>query len=553
MVASGEEGAGASSTPAGAPAPPPGADAEATGPGPTRWETASAASAPDYPGSVDSQFDLLAIAVCTWSPHIQTVCEICLREAELGRRVGFAYLDMENVDEWPRGMTPLLGSRVYALRRNLRLSRVRAVERVLSARGVSVIASGDRCSPKRRLSCRRLGIDSTDSLRDFRTEGAALGLGALSSLIFHTQDLDPFKGNESLADGLLTAAYQAFDASRDLIARYRPKSVLVFNGRFACPKGVAEAARLEGVEVLYHEAGAGLGRYFMANRNPHSMEHARHALRSLWATAGPDREAVAAQFFSRDRGGMYVPVTEFLDRQIPGHSLPPSGRRRILYLVSGVAEYAAVEDSLDHGLFPSQRAAVEWLTGWARTRPDTELVIRVHPQMRGISARERAWWDALAGPNVIVLPADHPADTHALIESADRVVCFHSSLGPEVSYMGKVSILVGDAAYRGIDCVYEPQSVEELDWMLGNHDLPAKPRENCLPFAYSRIRRGREFVFYQPRSVEEGSFFGVDFPPGFEPRRIRRMPVSALYRVERMVQAIRSLSRSRSGILGDRR
>ncbi len=458
----------------------------------------------------DGGLDLLAVESFTW--HLEIACEICLREAAAGRRVGFAFLDVINVDEFP--LDTLFAAQVYAARHSIRLAKVRAIEQILRSRGVTVITAGS-APPGARLSCAGTGTESIAALRDLRVGGAAIGLGVVSSLIRYSADIDPdFGANRALIDRMLTSAYQVFHLTRQLIDHYRPTAILVFNGRLACTKAVSEAARIAGVESFYYEVGGAYDRYYFSSRPPQSSENARELLRRAWAGAGVDRVSVAEQYFARGRGGAPLRETAFVAEQLPGRSVAPTGRRRIVYYVSSIDEYVAVEEGVEHVLFDSQRAAVRWLIGWVGSRPDTELVIRVHPRMRRLSLKERDWWASLAAANVIVLPAESPVDSYALADSADRVLCYHSSMCVEATYLEKVAILLGDASYRGLDCVYEPDSLGALVQLLEDNAVPPKPREHCLPFGYYRMRRGEEFKFFRPTECGGGDFFGVPVASG---------------------------------------
>lgn len=454
-------------------------------------------------------FDLLAVEVFTWSPHLETTCEICLTEAEAGGRVGFAFLDIENYDEY-FGET-VFARYIYKILRESRLAKVRVIERLLQSRGVTVIPAVNTASDDLPtiISRSELGVDSTTGLRELRIEGAALGLGVLSSLISHTGDLEPdLKSHRVLTDLLLSSAYQAFKLTSSILDEYRPNRILVFNGRFACSKGIVEAAKLSGVKILFHEVGGTQNRYYLSEHSIHSSNNARAMLQDAWERAGVNRKAVAEMFFSPKRGGVRLLEARHFNPQQQGISISDMGRRRIVYYASSIDEYAAVEDGYENCIFPSQREAVQWLVDWVKKKPDIELILRIHPRMTRMAYRELQWWMSHACNNVIILPAEHPCDSYALAKSADRVVCFHSSMGPEATFIGKVSILIGDASYRGLDCVHEPQTIEELDHMLQDDQLPPKPPGNCLPFGYNRMTRGIPFRYYQPTSFRQGAFFG---------------------------------------------
>lgn len=448
-------------------------------------------------------FDLLAVEVRSTTPHLETATEICLREAGRGRRVAFVFLDLAVIH--PRPM-------MDRLIRAHRLKRVRAVERILAAHGVTVIAPGPEAAAAPRGSS-ELGLDTLEALRAYRMDEAALGVGVVSSLVSFLMDTAPdVASHRNLVDRLLVSAQRAFTATRQLIGELRPRSILVFNGRLAYSKGITEAARLAGVDLLYHEVSKSHARYYCEPHSVHNQQHARAMLQAAWAQAPDGRAEVGHGFFSRGRGAVMPLHAPYLAAQQEGHCLPASGRFRIVYFASSIDEFAAVEEGLAPVAFEDQFAAVTWLVDWVRARPGTELVIRLHPRLRKVAAAELARWRGLEGPHVTLIEAASSIDSYALAASADRVVTFHSTMGIEASYLGKVSILVGDAAYRGLDCVHEPSSPAELDRLLADPTVAAKPRENCLPYGYWLLTQGEPYRRYQPESYQRGRFLGRRLP-----------------------------------------
>lgn len=477
--------------------------------------------------------DLLVIEAFTWTPTLETACEIGLRGAEDGRRVGFVFLDIENVDQFPMTVDVRVASWIYALGRRSRMRRVGTVEKILRSHGITVVGPARPPNSAARLSSADLGIDSLDSLRDFRFEEAKLGFGVASSLVRYFGDSAPDFGlSRPVIDRLLNSAVQSFALSRALIEQWRPKRVLVYNGRFAVSKAVSEAARLHHVETLYHEIVSSHERFYCSSHVVHSMRNTRQDLRASWTAAGDGRELVAQQFFTPGRGGIRLFETQFLEFQRRDEIVPRSHRWRVVFFVSSIEEYASVEDGFENPLFDSQHDAARWLVSWTEAQPTAELFIRLHPRMRWLSERERGWWEALASDSVFVLPAESPVDSYSLASSADRVVAYHSSVGAEAAYDGAVSILVGDADYRGLDCVYEPRNTAELEHMLSDVDLPPKPRENCLPFGYHRLMRGEIYRFYRPASFDGGGFFGVDVTPDGEEDLLRRNAIKLMYKLD---------------------
>jgi hypothetical protein len=454
--------------------------------------------------SPEHGLDLLSVEARITTPQLETACEICLREADRGRRVGFAFLDVAVIHSHPR--------KDYVMRMHKR-KRVRALEKILEDRGVTVIRLDDNWVEPPIPTSAQLGIHSIESLRDYRLDGAALGLGALSSLISFLNDTLPdISEHRELVDRLIASSHRAYFRTLELIRRHRPANVLVFNGRLAYTKGIAEAARVSGIPTLYHEISSTYERYYLERETVHNQSHSRTLLRQAWSQAGDDRAEVGEKFFSRDRASVLHLHAPFLEAQQVGRTLAKSNRRRIVYFASSVDEFAALDDGLKPVIFNTQAELLIWLSNWVKARNDYELVIRLHPRMTNLAPREVQRWRALECSNVMLLPADSGIDSYALVESADRIAVFHSTVGIEASYLGKVSILLGDSVYRGLDCVYEPESTDELERILLDHSLPPKPRENCLPYGYWLLTRGEPYRHYAPTSYQQGKFAGHQLP-----------------------------------------
>src|SRR5262249_31239819 len=153
-------------------------------------------------------------------------------------------------------------------------------------------------------------------------------------------------------------------------------------------------------------------------------------------------------------------------------------------------------------------------------RSNIELIIRVHPGTETKSCREREWWNGLSGFNVRLESSASKTDSYALAESADTVVTYSSSMGAEASFFGKPLILLGDTDYRGLGCAYEPETLDDLEFLLAQTVLLPKPAEAALPYAYYNLIFGREYRIYRPSNLFQGSFKDIEL--GAEPKFIRR-------------------------------
>ena len=465
--------------------------------------------------------DLLAIEAFSWTPHLETAGEICIGEVLSGRTAAFVYLDLDNPDVELPLRTRLLGGRARR--------KVAALQRLISQRRVTVLPEPRLAIDARRDAARfgKQSVGSIDELRGLLYKDAALGMGVASSLISRTDDSCPdVAAYRRLVARYLEASALAFEAARSLILEYRPKAVLLFNGRFACSKAIVEAARQLGVRCLFHERGATFQRYKIFDRPVHDFAHVRQRIREAWATPDSNRDPIGRAFFERRREGDGIGWTSFVAGQVRNEVPARSKAVRYVYFSSSDDEYAAVGDLVEHPLFESQRDAVRFLVDWIARRTDAELVIRVHPHLQRKSARDQQWWHGLRGANIRIESAASGTDSYALAESADVVLAYGSTMGVESAYLGKPVILLGDSTYRGFQCAYEPGTTAELVDLLARPGLEPKPVENCLPFGYYFLTHGQDYRFYHPTSLFRGTFCGQEL--SVEPQIVRRAKASRI-------------------------
>jgi hypothetical protein len=464
--------------------------------------------------------DILNIETFIWPPVLETAGEISLRNIREGKKVGFVYLGVNNPDD---ELPPAQNWRSPKKQR-----KARQYAGLVRSRGVVILAPPG-IAPEVRSRIEELArtpYSNLAELKEFKYKDAAIGLGVVSSLISKIRDPDPsLSEHAQLIATYLREALIVFEQTITLIEAYHPGVILTFNGRFALSKAIWEAARSKGVEILFHERGADYTRFIFQDRPVHDFSYIRSQIMELWGNGGTEMAQAGHAFFARRKQGDGIGWMSFTDRQERGLVPKRNQRRRIVYFSSSDDEYAAVGDMVSHPLFSSQRAAIEWLIHYVEGRPDTELIIRLHPNKLGASERERAWWEALRGDHVTVIKPGDRVDSYALAESADVVASYGSTMGIEAAYWGSPSILLGDAMYRGMGCVYEPESLQHLAELLDDEKLCRLPAEKCLPYGYYWVTRGDTFSHYRPDTLFSGSFLGVrlttEIPFVLRLRRIR--------------------------------
>lgn len=441
-------------------------------------------------------------------PHLETGGEIALQKKEEGHEIGFAWLgyDLPWSDWGLPKFSQIIGC---SLKR-----RVIKFKNVLAEQGVEVLPiSSDKLewmTLSHEWAYKFFG--ELKDLKEYSYQGALLGVGVASSLISYTGNscYDP-KSDLGRTRACLASALLVYLRAREVIKDFKPDYVVTFNGRFATARPIIEAAESLGIKVLRHERGHSFSHYEIFSSSIHNFSYIRKRISDAWNHGDEsNRHDIGHKYFLRRRNGDGIGWYSFTEKQHQG--MAPDrilNKRRLVYFSSSDDEFAAITDVNDQGPWVDQLSAVKDLISIIKSDSNTELIVRVHPHMLKKSTEDlNRWYELAAIGAEVILPQD-PTDSYALLDSADIVLSFGSTMGIEATYWSKPSILLGPSAYRGANVAFEPSSKQELGTLL-SQDLIKKlpPRDGCLPFGYYHLTYGFKFKYYKPHNLSEGLFLG---------------------------------------------
>ena len=112
--------------------------------------------------------------------------------------------------------------------------------------------------------------------------------------------------------------------------------------------------------------------------------------------------------------------------------------------------------------------------------------MRIHPNLAQV---EFAYHTALYDlpklyKNLTVIAATAPCSTYDLLDAAEKVIVFGSTMGVEAAYWGKPTILLAGAFYHELDVCYAPKTPEEIYPLIECKDLPPKARDGAIKYGY---------------------------------------------------------------------
>lgn len=341
---------------------------------------------------------------------------------------------------------------------------------------------------------------TVDELMELSVDGVNLGRGAASSTISILREyaLDPRGRHRALVELQLCNALGALRNYQRVLAAERPDEVIIFNGRHSelWPLlGLCE--RLDIPFVTHERAGSDQLFQLFANSLPHSIATRRRLMNELWeSTPEPERAEAANHFFRAKRGGTSTDDRSYLGRQQAG-TLPKefdASRHNLVIFNSSEDEMQAIKEWITP-LYRQQNEVIQRLLSTLRAYPAVRVYLRMHPNLTGVDNQQTRELYGLDHPGLTLIRPEEKVDTYALLEAADVVLTFASSVGAEATFWGTPSVLYGRAFYEGDDAVYEPQSFAELLRLVLPPAPPPKKAERILKYGYFVSHYGEPYRF----------------------------------------------------------
>lgn len=341
---------------------------------------------------------------------------------------------------------------------------------------------------------------SRQGIAGFSIDGIPIGEHAMAgTLRFYARgDLDTEAHAEAVLRRYFEAALLTYYASRRLLADGRYKVVVLNHGIYV-PQGViAETARRLGVRIVTWHPAYRRG-CFIFNHD----ETYHHGLLSepvsSWAGMRWDerhRERIEHYLRSRWIGEQdwvrFHRDPEF-DVEIIQRETGIDFSRPTVGLLTNVVWDAQLHYQAN--AFPSM---LDWLIktiAYIGTRPDLQLLIRVHPaEISGTLPSRQPAVDEIrqAFPrlpaNVFIIPPESRLSTYVAMSQCNAVVIYGTKTGVELAATGVPVIVAGEAWIRGKGVTQDASSEADYFRLLDALPLPAGlddiVRERALKYAY---------------------------------------------------------------------
>jgi len=312
-----------------------------------------------------------------------------------------------------------------------------------------------------------------EELSNISVEGADIGLASFGSVVSYLREPEPdLHQHRSLFVAHMKTAATTYFSIRNHLEKERPRTFVLFNGRFAELRGALRAAQELAVHTLVHERAGVLDRYSLtSNTSPHDIGEMISAIDSTYSESplnASEKGKIAAEWFMERRSNKAQSWYSFTANQQVG-LLPDLAIDRLNLVIfnSSEEEMVSIAD-WKNPFYIDQNEAIGLLAEELASDRRFKLFLRVHPHLRGISNSQTEGIKRLAEqfPDLTVIPADSSVSTYSLLEKCDLVLTFGSTVGVEAAYVAKPSFLMGRAIYENLGCCVRPASHSELLDML---------------------------------------------------------------------------------------
>ncbi len=368
-------------------------------------------------------------------------------------------------------------------------------------------------------------FSSVEELKAYHVDGFDIGYAVLSSLVSRLRNPNPdMQSNAALIENYIHSAFAIYRSLLNYLGQNEVDSVYAFNGRFAPLRGALRACQKVSAPCFLHDRGQDLQHYALfPNYLPHDRIAIEERIRRQWAKAAtdPDREQTATQFFLERANGVVQARQSFVQGQQKG-LLPDNWdatKKNIVLFTSSESEFVAIGDIWRNPLYPNQLAGIESIIhSLAHQHDNMHLYVRMHPNLRGMRDEQTVRLRNLQADFLTVILPESEISTYALVQGADVVLTFGSTMGIEAVFWDKPSILAGVSYYRHLGGTYNPATHDELIALLTTTDLPPKGKKAALMFGYYMKTFGIPFEYFRANGIFDGEFKG---------RRIKLSPRAA--------------------------
>ncbi len=365
-----------------------------------------------------------------------------------------------------------------------------------------------------------------------------IGYGALSSYVSYTRNQQPLMDEDfrRYFNDLLMSEIILINAFEKLLVEIKIDEVYLYNGRWADVRPVYDICKRENLKINVIESinngTSSFDRELYVNSLPHDIYYTNDTINRIWEQSTltlNEKDSIASAFFNKRRNAEIVrDVKVYTQNQVKG-KIPENWdatKQNIVIFNSSEDEFVALGREFDNfSLFENQEIGIKELLATFSDEKEYYFYLRIHPNLSEVTYgyHKRLFDLEKEFKNITVIPGDSPVSTYSLIDNANKVIVFGSTVGAEACYWGKPVILLGSAYYYFQDVAYIPKSVDEIKSLIQS-ELEPKPKLGASKYGFFQVEHKlyTEKITYEPYPLK---LFGKTIGYGFKHMSILGSPL----------------------------
>ncbi len=379
-------------------------------------------------------------------------------------------------------------------------------ERVYAQLGIRVHRYSDYLTPDDRAAAGELARQTPlGEIERLQWQGLAVGEHAYAGALrfFASGSLEGEPGGEAVLRRYLESALLTARATRALFRSLRFTSAVFTHGIYV-PWGIlGEVARSERVAVSTWNVAYRKRRFIFSHGDTYHHTLMNEPI-ELWENRPLDdqQERELMQYLGSRREGLFDWIvfhrpTQQQDADDTRQKLGLRSDRPVIGLLTNVSWDAQLHYPAN--AFPNM---LDWLVRTCRyfaTRPDLQLLIRVHPaeisgfppSRQPILAELKKQIPELA-PNIVVVPPESGMSSYTLMSFCNAAIIYGTKMGVELSSVGLPVVVAGEAWIRNKGITRDASSPDEYFRLLDQLPFP----DRLGPELLARARRYAYHFFF---------------------------------------------------------
>ncbi len=347
-------------------------------------------------------------------------------------------------------------------------------------------------------------------LGEFEYNGIDIGNSASSTIVSILRDSNPdLSTHEILVENMIITSISLYESAYSFFSEFKPDIIYIFNGRTISRRPVLRAAQSLKIKVFTQESAGKLENYdLFEDTYAHDLKYFKNKFKietqDFRKNIG-DFEIAKNWFDVRRKGSDQSWYSFTKEQEI--NKLPEGFDKSKVNIAIFNSSEDEVEcfDEWKHNIFITQDYSLRKILK-SITDEKYHFYLRVHPNLKDLDNFQNKNIKELNFPNLTIIPAESKIDSYYLLDNCNKSVHFGSTIGVEVTYYNKPSILLGVAIYEDFDSCYKPKSFEEAIDLIKDINLKPLPVEDALKYGFFQETAGIKYKYYEPTGILTGNF-----------------------------------------------